>query len=565
MFVYSKKPIETIIFLNISKSACALGLLMGVQCTVTAGDLKFNAGVSAELVDQQIKTKDDPKQTIDALDTIVKPFASISYEAKDFDVFFKGTNNQVRRDLDNESTTQDYTEYNYSGNFDIIDDLLSLQASGIKSYTSNSLNSFLADDFLLNADSLNKITSDNANLRLNIRRGEFYGLSASSSYRHTVSERDDASMLDDSVFENESYGITLDAISGEGLDGARVSLSSNFQYSKRDSGEDFVSQQVSLSGDIEVYGDFGIALNSSYENNEFRTDFDSDSDGFREFYSYGAGLIWQPSNDRYIEVLFNRSSTSSLIEGAEDEEDSFLSYNVSWAFSERTSIQGNFTRRFFGDAGSLSFRHQLKNWRSSVTYTEVVSSTSNLINSNDVGLFICDNGSSDIADCRLSDTLEPELEPGEVLQPFGGQNPVVNDRIILRKSLRAQTAVTRRRTTLSLTAIRSEDEEIEVDRIFDVSTIRANLAFELTQNTSLQYVFNYAKTERDQRGEIESSTTKEHSIEARRQISRRFSASIGLRYLDRDGEVNRGTPSFIGLDGPLTDRRLTFRISYNLN
>lgn len=556
--------LHIVAFLDAIKLMCVCTVTLSVGCLAMAGELRLNAGVDASIVEQQIKTKDDPKQTINATNIIIKPNASIAYEAKDFDVFLKGTHNQVRRQLENETTTQDFTEYSYSGNYDIVENTLALAASGNRSYFSNSLNSFLVDDFLLNSDSLNKNTSNRASLLLNIRRGKFYGLSATTSYDKIVSELNDNFLPDDSVFKNETYGLILNAISGEGLDGARVSLTSNLQYSKRDLGQDFVTQQVSISSDIEAYGDFGLALNATYENNEIRTEIEVENNGLREFYSVGAGLIWQPRGDRYIEVLLNRSTTSSLLDEDEDEEDTFVSYNVNWAFSARTSIQANFTRRFFGDAGNVSFRHQKKNWRSSINYSEVVSSNSQLLNSNNVGLFICENGSTDITDCRLSDTLQPELTPGETLQSFVVQNLNINDRIIIRKALAAQTAVTRRRTTLSLVASSTQDEEVQFNRIFDVSTVRASLAFSLTHNTTIQYAFNHSKTELDQEGEIDSAITKEHSVQVRRQLTRRLSTSLSLRYLDRNGEVNRGIPSLIGLNGPLTDRRLTFQVSYNL-
>lgn len=563
MFLFKNKRIESILVIMI-RIGFSITLMIYFQSLSYSGELRASAGVSTEIVVQHIETKEAPKVSIDATNIIIKPFASLSYQAKDFDVFFQGTNNQVRRKLENETTTQDFTEYNYSGNFDIVDKVLSFRASGNRSYRNNAINSFLVDDFLLNADSLNKVSTDRSSLQLNIRRGEFYGLSATTSYSTTTSDLSNTSEPDDSIFKNESYQLSFNAVTGESFERARVVLSGNTQYLKRNNGQDFVSQRASISSDIEAYGDFGFTLNGSYENNEIKTDFNTENNGLREFYSFGAGLIWQPRDDRYIKVLLNRSYTSSLIDDESDDEDSFLSYNINWAFSARTSIQGNFTRRFFGDAGNLSFLHRTKNWRSSVTYTEIVSSTSQLRNSNDVGLFICENGSSNITDCRLSETLEPELEQGEVLQPFAVQNLAINDRIILRKSLTAQTAVTRRRTTLSLTGTRSEDEEIEINRIFDVNTIRANLSFSLTRNTSLQYRYTYAQTERDQDGELESATTQEHSIEMSRRVSERFSTSLGLRYLDREGEINRGNQSFRGLNGPLTDRRITFRISYNL-
>ena len=562
MFAYSNKKLQPTSLIKISRVVCIF-ILVIPQFVAIAGDVKFNAGVSAKLVEQQIKTKDTPMRTIDATNILLTPFASVSYQAKDFDLFFRGTNNQVRRKLDNETTTQNFTEYNYAGNYDLFENVLSLNINGNRSYRSSSQNSFVVDDFLLNSESLNKVTSNRAQLRLNVRRGKYYGLSATSFYRITSSDRNENRVADDSVFDNENYGVSVNAVTGENLDGAKVSLTSNLQYSERDSGRDFSSQRLGISSDIEAYGDFGLALNGTYENNEIKNDSEMVDNRLREFYTVGAGIIWQPRDTRYVRVLWNRSLSSSIIDGEEDEKDNFLSFNIDWAFSSRTALQANYTRRFFGDAGNLSFRHQTKSWRSSVTYSEVVSSTSQFINTNNVGLFICDNGSADLSNCRLSDSLEPDLEPGQALQPFVVRGLALNDRIILRKSLTAQTAVTRRRTTFSLTGSRSQDDEIEINRIFDISTVRANLSFSLSQRSSIQYGYTFAKTERDQDGVLESAITKEHNINFRRQVTRRFSASLGLSYLDRNGEVTRGTPSIRGLNGPLTDRRVTFRITYD--
>lgn len=564
MFAYNEEQIETNISFNRSRLVCALVFLLGTPATAFAGDFNINAGIDAKFVVQQINTKETPEQTIDSNNIVVTPYASLGYNAKDFDLFFKGTNNQIRRSLDSETTTQDFTEFNYSGNYELIDNVLSINASGLQSYTNSRANSFLVDDFLLNSESLNKLTSKSANVRLNISRGEFYGLSANSSFRKTTSELNNSNEIDDSVFDNESYSLSFDAISGTNLDGARINLTGRMAHTKRQSGQDFVSQTANLSTDIETYADFGIALNASYENNEIRTDFEVEDNGLREFYSVGAGLIWQPRSNRYIEVLWNRSTTSSLVDGEPDETNNFLSYNVNWAFSDRSSIQGGFTRRFFGDAANLAFRHNTRNWRSSVAYTEVVSSTSQLINASEVGLFVCDNGSTDIADCRLSDTLEPELEPGEVLQAFTVQNLGLNDRIIIRKSLSAQTAVTRRRTTISLSAVKSKDEEVEINRIYNISSLGANVSFAFSNKTSLQYGFSYGKTELDSDGELESAITKKHNLELRRTLSKHLTASFGLSYLDRNGEVTRGMPSLRGLNGPLSDRRITFKVSYSL-
>jgi uncharacterized protein (PEP-CTERM system associated) len=263
-----------------------------------------------------------------------------------------------------------------------------------------------------------------------------------------------------------------------------------------------------------------------------------------------------------IEVTLNRSSTNSQLEDGEDETDTFIGYSVNWAFSTRTRLQGSYTRRFFGDAGNLSFRHQLRNWRSSINYSEVVSSTSQLINSQNTGLFVCDSGSNDFSSCRLSDDLEPDLNAGEVVVPLTIPTLDLNDRIIIRKSLTAQTAVSRRRTTLSITGSVSEDEEVEINRIFDVQSLSMLLNFQVSQRSSISVSNLYSEREQDRSGELQQATTRRQELRYNRRISNNFTTALALTYLKRDGEVNRGFEDFRGINGSLTDRRISFSLSY---
>ncbi len=527
-----------------------------------AGDVRLKAGVQAEYVIQEINDKDENK-VIDANNIIVRPYGAVSYKTRDLDLQVRGTHNQVRRELSNETVTQNYTEYDYNGNYKIINNVLDLQLSGVRNYQSAGLNSFLVDDFLLNGESLNKVESDRASLNLNVRRGDFFGLSSGVFYNNTTSDYGNSRAVDtDTLYTNETYGMNMGLVSGESLDGAVINLVGNANYSKRSPGLDFASQFASLSSNIELYKNLGLALNATYDNNEIKTEVDTPTNGLREFYSYGAGFSWESGNSRSVRVLLNKSVKPSQLENEEDEKDTFLSYNIDWAFSERTLLQANISKRFYGNSGNFLLSHSLKNWRSSIVYSEVVSSSSQLVSRQGVGLFICEDGSTSIADCFLSDTLEPELELGQTLQPIVVQNFGLSDRVIIRKSVTAQTAVTRRRTTLFIFATKSEDEEVEINRIYDTTTFGLKLAFNISQKTSLEIGHNYSKVELGEAIEPQESTTKVLSLEFKHELTRRLNAAFGYRYLDRDGELNRGGQSLRGVSGALTDNRITFRITY---
>jgi hypothetical protein len=57
--------------------------------------------------------------------------------------------------------------------------------------------------------------------------------------------------------------------------------------------------------------------------------------------------------------------------------------------------------------------------------------------------------------------------------------------------------------------------------------------------------------------------TTELELSLNHQLSRRFEATIALTKVDRDGDLGRRNQSFIGLNGPFSDNRLTFTITYN--
>ncbi|MGK0370084.1 MAG: hypothetical protein ACJAW1_000322 [Glaciecola sp.] len=544
----------------IYKTALASGMLVFANLAM-AGDVKLDTGIDVEWVEQRVKLLENDTN-IDSSNQILKPFAQVAYVGRDIRASFEGTYNYVHRQLDGE--TQNYPELSYSADYDVVAGLLNISARGAQNYRSEGINSFLVDDFLLNGDNLNKTTTQQAAATLTLPRGRYFGLNSSASYRKNSSERNENNTSSaGSLFDSQSYGLSFSALSGKRIRGIRSNITGNFNYVQRSNNQDFVSQSLNFSNDINVYKQLGLAINASYENNELKTDADESFDGFREFYTIGAGIVWQSGDNRFLKALLNRSFTEPVGGIGDTEEDSFISYDVNWRFSNRTSVRGGFTKRFFGDAGNVDITYKLRNWRSSISYRESVNTNSQLANNTDDALFICPGGSTNIADCTLSDTLNPELETGETLQPIAVQNFDLNDRVVLNKNLTAQTAVTRRRTTLSLTGIKSQVEELEFDRVFDTESIKLQLSFNISARSNLSLAYNYSSIESVNSAEREDQTTREQSVNLTRKLTKRFSASISLRHLKRVGDLNRNNVSFRGLNGPLTDKRLTFRVSYN--
>lgn len=533
-----------------------------------AGEVFYDAGVETEYVDQRVDVKNEQRR-INAGNTIVRPYIAMVYNARDANLFVRADHSKTYRNLDDENLSNNFTEYTYFGDYSIVRDLLVLTARGSQGFRSPAAETFIVDDFLLNTNQLSKTQFNQVSADLSLPRGDYFGLAMSTTYSNQ-SVRTNENIGNNSLFNglnNDSYRLSVNAISGEGLRNARISLGAQVSYSERERNANFVSQVVNLNNDIKLIGELGLALNASYENNEVKSD-DDDIGRLREFYSAGVGLIWQSDNERSIEVAINRSISDSNAanitdEENEEEENTFLSLDIDWRFSNRTKLEASLSRRFFGDSGSFLLTHSLRNWRTRVTYSEDVNTNLQLLTNNDLGLFICDNGSTDIADCSLTDSLDSPLGPGQVIVPFTNQTLSLNDQIILRRRLSLESAVTRRRTTMSITGTISDETELENDRDFRTEQFGANISFAFSSKTNLKISRTYSRTEGSiDSGPITDATINETNISLTRKLTRRFSASLAFRKLDRDGELNRNSITG-GIDGPFTDNRITFSVKYN--
>lgn len=549
------------------KTALFLSLTGLGATTVFSGELILDAGVDAELIEQSVKVKTD-NTDIDSTNQIFSPFIATNYIARDLNVFFRGKHNWVRRELADEVVTNNYTDFQYNAIYQAIPNLISINLAGTQGFRSQGINSFLVDDFLFNADNLNKVSSDTATLNLTLPTGDYFGLNSSIRYSNSQSEFN--SNADDTtagVFENENYNATLGVESGSDIKALKVNLDTSVSYSKRDNNQDFINQFAQLSLDFKLYSSIGLALNAAYENNDIRNEDDS-FDGAREFSSLGIGLIWQPSQDRSIEVTWNTSvsdSAQGLFEGndTEDETDNFVGLDVDWAFSPRTSVSASFSRRFFGDSGNVNITHQLRNWRSRLTYNETINTNSQLASTIEPGLLICENGSTDIADCQLSDNLEPVLDPGQILLPISSVGFELNDRVILRKQLQLYSAITRRRTTVALTATKATSDELEIDSEIESNILLLDLIFNISARTNIRLGHTYTDAERLFNAELTKSKVNQTTLQLEHKFFRRLSATLGYRYVDKDGDLAEGGANLAGINGPFSENRITLKLSYN--
>ncbi|MBT1450632.1 hypothetical protein KJ365_07025 [Glaciecola sp. XM2] len=545
----------------------------------THADVNINAGVSTEFVKQTVDDV-DRAVTLDSDNIIVQPFLSLAYGARDIDAFISIEHNHVRRSLESEDVTNNFTDFRYRTQYRMLSNLLSLNVSGGQSYRSLRENSFLVDDFLFNEGNLSKNTTNRASLDFILPAGEIVGIRSSlamNSLRSTPENPEvDPSFIGN--LDSDTYSANVGFTSGRDLRPFLYRLDLQAAESKRERQSDFQTESVDLTLGTNIFSDFSIRLLGFVENNEVSDDNvgEEQSQILREFYSYGVGIAWQPSENRFIELGFNRSTTSSQSftdeEPQPDEENDFLSLDMNWAFSGRTNLSANYARRFFGDSAQLDFSHSLRNWRSSITYREDVNTNSQLFLNQQPGVLVCANGSTDISDCSLSENINPDnLAPGDFLLPVVTSSLDLNDRVIIRKNWTAQTSFDRRRTTITASVTASDDEEVEIQRNANTLSGRLGAVVKISPRSSIKLNAQYFDVEQEFEGELSDSITKEFELEFERQFSRRLFASVGFRYLDRDGFIQNvfggvgGGAQLFGINGPFTDRRISAEIRYEFD
>jgi len=540
-----------------------------VASGVLSGEFSLNGGLSAEAVVQNVEDKTNDT-TIDSNNLILRPFINIVYDSRDLELVATATHNHIRRSLEDVSVTNNFTNFNYSGNYQVIDNLLFFTVAGAQSYRSRAANSLLVDNFLLNSENLSKNNTNRASLNFNLPTGNYIGINASAGLSRTSSDaprNPNAGGVELQSFSGNSYNGSLQIESGRDLLPVTYQFSGSIRGFNREQRRDFEGRRGNLRLGTNLSSDVNLRLLASYEANDIKNDRAEELSAqvLREFYSYGVGVAWQPSSNRFIEVGLNRSVTKGPL-GLEDEEDDFVSVDLQWGFSSRTSIRGNYSRRFFGESGTLGIRHNLRNWRSSINYNETVTSNSRLVFNQEEGLLVCTNGSTNIADCSLSEGLDQsELEPNQILVPFVENSFELNDRIILRKSTIVQTAVDLRRTTISLSVTESSNEGLEQARDVNTSLARLAASLALSPRSNVTSTVTYSDIERVVDGNLQASIIRQFRISYNRDISRRFSASIAYSYLDRSGDSigGSGGGGLRGINGPLTDNRIIAELRYN--
>ena len=548
-------------FKAISLLAVAPLIMQVVSLSAAANDLKWAVGVDNEVVYQDVYS-DEQKQTINSTNFIVRPQLSLTFTSKRTNAFWRATHNHVRRSLQDTDITNNYTKYAYGARFAAIKDLLTFTASGALNYQSAVANGFLIDDYLLNAENLSKTRSNRFGTNFRLRRGDYFGHSTQINYSITESERRENSFnqLDSNVFS-----INTSTYTGKNFERLAAKVTSVFSVSERSVQGDYTNRRVNADMSYRIISNIGVSATARHEANQVQSQNDVFSNS-RQFNSVGAGLIWRQAQNKYISLQWNKADSDAI--AADENNKGYIGADIEWQFTPRTKVSADYSRRFFGESGNFSFEHRIKKFRTQITYSEEVTTFSRLIaEPENLGVFICADGVTDLSACFQPSSLNYQLQTNEEFVQFSAQNPVINDELILRKGLSWQLGSELRRTKVSLNGRYYTNDYLESDRLSRTYSAGTSVAFAIGPKTNISWTTDAAITDdivEDGKGTSEVLSTK---LSIERKISRYFDLSLEFAYLQRDTEgrvIGNGSGGFAGLSGDIKDRRVSLNLKYNL-
>lgn len=472
----------------------------------------------------------------------IKPSLSGNYSSRLLSASLVANHIRTKKSDGIEATNQSYTNLTYSSALTLIENSLSLTLNGAQKYRVVNLQQADFSDELLGSDNLTKSRSNSAQLNFSIPNPAYIGLSLVSTYSTTQTDQSQEST---SGLDNDNLGISANLFQGRNIRSVNFNISARYNETSRTALQKFKSATLQSNFGIPIMKNIEFLVTAGMEKySTIQTVYTNNSN--LDTTSYGTGLKWAPSNERKLSLTYNQ-----LDEG--DNQTEFLGLDLAWAFSSRTKLNFNYGKRFYGDAYSLDFKHSLKSLRTSVSYSEDVTSFSrlNASTNNIAGIFVCEFGSFELTDCFQPDSLDYQLQVGEEFRSSSELDTDISEEVLFRKSGTATIGYDKRKIKISIDATYLRTEYLESERLRTNKSLRFNLNYALSRKTDISFISTFAKTQFDEFTEPETTLTTNLSFA--RDMGRYLKLNIAARLLDRQSNNSQR-------DG--NDKRITVGLNY---
>lgn len=536
-------------------------LLGGISQWSIAADVTFSPSVESKLV--EIKNQGDPDvATGDSTNLSMIPSMSLAIESKKLTSQNTASYEYVRRSPSSSATSTDrFLEFNSRNQLSLIQNFMSLNLSASQSYQATNISNRLFSDVYNAPDSLTKRQSYNASLGLNLPNAPLANVSVTLGAGKSNS--------DNSINGSPTNGRSLFATTSISPGGRYQNLKWNFNQNLRRTFRYDDSRYSTYTTDLT--GDWlwtrGLGFTFALNDDEYRRTY-SDADEQREdteswLRSAGLGLVLR-AQDNYLRVLYNASR--ELEQGQEDERsEHYLSANFGVSLSPRTSLDGSYGRRFYGNTKSFSLSHNRKFFRSQINYSEqLTSNENNLDDSLSSGVFVCPLDYIDISDCGFTQDLDYEVTAEQTFVSFDDMNDQIDDTIRVRKTLLATLGYNFNRFSVSTQFSRAENDVLDSNQDYETDRINLQLSYRLGARSTFTNSVTYYKTKRYGDSDDESVTSPVVTSRSRtwQMISSlRYNYGNTLSFIGSAQYLNYEAPA--SYDGTTTEKRITLSLIYS--
>lgn len=504
-----------------------------------ARDVEIKSAIKSTGYAYQTTTNDG---TTDNLALVLEPNLTAIYDSKKVDLTFYAEQTFVQQKNEESGADKSFTDLKLNSNINLIENVLKLSLNGSQNYQVLSQSNDFFSDKILSAGDLSKVQRYSGTLDFTTPNPSYIAVDASVGYSDTST---DESIDQNRRMNGNNVSASSRIYNGRQIRGITFDLNAQYNDTERSNFNDFQSTVLNGNIRIDLFGNLRFVIQGSDE--KYDVTFDGSNGGRTNIdsTSYGAGLAWLNSENRGIQLTYNR------LEEANNTTD-FVGVDIDWAFSPRTSIDMNYGKRAYGDAYQLNFQHRLKSFRTRLSYSEDITSFARFgLATESLGIFVCDIGSIELSECFQPESLEYVLQPGEEFRSYSDISTDITNEVIITKAANFVLGYDKRKVKISFSLGYRETEYIETNRLQTYHTAGLDIDYRLSRRTNLGLNVNFMRRDIELQTEPQDTVSVKLGID--RKLSKNATINAGLRYLDRtsDDEIR-----------DVTDKRLTVGFNY---
>lgn len=535
--------------IGLKKSVLAISIL--ASFSVSAAELTYRADVNASYINIGSDTGASEENASDTFS--VQPSLGLNFQSKRITSAVTASHRYLDRHISTtseelrDSSSSNFTNYTATANINVIDNVLQLNARGSQSYQNVDIATTIINDEVFGSQQLAKTKRETLGATFTLPNPDWFALSVSGNTSSVTTDRAREGAV---AVDSENNSVQASITQGDEVKRVSWNIQGSYREANGTGRNDITSERVNANFYVGVADEIRLVATAQQDNNELSSE---DVAGTRniDFESYGLGVSWFKNASRFIDVTYNTSKE------ADGSTDNFVGLNFAWRFTARTSVSGSYGKRSFGRTGQFSFAHQVRKFRTSVSYQEDLTTFSTLLLGEEAqATFVCPLESEDLTGCFLPDTIDYQLQAGERFEDFSFFLPEVSEEAILRKSLAITNGYQFRKIRISTTLRNTQTEFQDTLRKQDNLNLNVAVSAKLGRKSTVTWTNSYSNLDsRLLDGGSDKVLSWRSSLNYSYRIGRNLTTRVGLQY-------SKNNSAFENQD--FYSRRLTLSINYRI-